>query len=101
MSAAEKPNAVVPPEAWIQDQPWLDRDDADIDAYVASLQKQPDYDLAQKLRFWRDNGIVVFENAVSHELIDAYLADIAALMQGARAFTAALEELTERSHADG
>lgn len=27
-------------------------------------------------------------------------ADIAALMQGARAFTAALEELTERSHAD-
>jgi DNA-binding MarR family transcriptional regulator len=28
-------------------------------------------------------------------------ADIAALMQGARAFTAALEELTERPHADG
>jgi hypothetical protein len=33
--------------------PWLDRDDADIAAYVASLPGDPSIDLADSLKHWR------------------------------------------------
>lgn len=78
---ATRTQPVVPPEAWSRDVPWLDHEKADIDAYVAALPAQPDYDLAAKLRFWRENGLVVFQNAVSQALLDQYLADISALMR--------------------
>ncbi|MFT3729157.1 MAG: phytanoyl-CoA dioxygenase family protein [Terricaulis sp.] len=62
--------------AWLANLPWIDRDDADVDAYVARLRKRPNYDLAAKLKAWRDDGIVTFENVVAHADIDATLADI-------------------------
>jgi len=66
----------APANDWLRDLPWVDRDDADIDAYVAHLASSPTYDLATKLKNWRDDGIVVFENVVDHTAIDALLADI-------------------------
>ena len=75
MSMIDEPQIVVPPETWVRDMPWLDREDADIDAYVASLPAQPDYDLTDALRRWRRDGMIVFENVVSGDLIDKYLED--------------------------
>jgi phytanoyl-CoA hydroxylase len=62
--------------AWTADLPWIDRDDADIEGYVASLKSAPRYDLAQKLRDWRDRGVVIFDGVVDHGLIEALLEDI-------------------------
>lgn len=81
MSMIDEPQIVVPPETWVRDMPWLDREYADIDAYVASLPAQPDYDLTDALRRWRRDGMIVFENVVSADLIDEYLEDIDHLMR--------------------
>ena len=61
---------------WIRTRPWIDRDDADIGAYVSALATRPAYDLGEKLRAWRDKGVVVFEGVVAHDLIDRLLSDI-------------------------
>lgn len=76
MSTAEVPSSENP---WLREIPWIDRDDADIDAYVATLSTRPDYDLAGQLRNWRDRGLVTFENVVPQADIDATLEDIAHL----------------------
>ncbi len=81
MSEPTSLETVVPKEAWMSDVPWIDRDDCDIDAYVDALSVKPDFDLAEKLRLWRDEGIVVFEQVVSQGLIDMYLEDIDALVR--------------------
>lgn len=56
--------------------PWIDYPNADIDGYVASLQSLPSYDLREKLKQWKQNGVVIFESAVSDLDISGYLADI-------------------------
>lgn len=61
---------------WLAEVPWIDRDDADIDAYVARLKHRPDYDLAARLTEWRDNGFVILEQAARRSEIDALLEDI-------------------------
>jgi phytanoyl-CoA hydroxylase len=66
----------VQTECWTDNIPWIDYPEADIEAYVSSLKSLPDYDLFDKLSHWRENGFVIFENAVSTDLIDEYLHDI-------------------------
>ena len=62
---------------WFEDRPWIDKPDADIARYVAALQKRPTaYNVEEYLHRWRDEGIVVFENAVDHRLIDELLTDV-------------------------
>lgn len=68
-------------EAWMRQTPWIDHPDADIDAYIASLPRLPDYDLKGKLAEWKEKGVVIFEGVVSSAQIDAYLADIDLLMR--------------------
>lgn len=73
-AADEKMTLIENP--WTATLPWIDREDADIERYVAALARPPRYDLAQQLRNWRDSGIVKFEGVVSQPDIDATLADI-------------------------
>lgn len=73
--------AAVAAETWDTNVPWIDRADADVSGYVASLAQLPDYDLHEKLCHWRDNGFVVFEGVVSEDLIDQYLRDVDHLIQ--------------------
>lgn len=61
---------------WNRGKPWLDRDDADIERYVARLSDHADFDLAGALRSWKEDGIVLIENAVDSRLIDAFLDDV-------------------------
>lgn len=58
--------------------PWLDRYLGEIDAYVASLgdDAPTGYDLREKLLHWAQFGYVIFDQAIPHEMIDAYLADV-------------------------
>lgn len=44
--------------------PWIDRPDADVDAYVRGLSSLPqEYDLRAQLHHWREQGFVVFRGA--------------------------------------
>jgi phytanoyl-CoA hydroxylase len=58
--------------------PWIDRDDADIEGF---LRQHPPrfkvaYNLADKLRFWKQNGYVILEQSIQQELLDMYWGDI-------------------------
>ncbi|OWK40249.1 phytanoyl-CoA dioxygenase family protein [Fimbriiglobus ruber] len=59
--------------------PWIDRPDADVAEYVRSVpvaQRPREYDLAEKLEFFRQNGYVVFERLIDPHLIDLFLSDV-------------------------
>lgn len=75
--------------------PWLDREEADVEGYVASLgpAQRPGFDLAEKLLHWRRFGYVVFPQLIPDAMIDAYRADLAELVaQRARHRTRVLVE---------
>lgn len=52
--------------------PWIDYDDADIDAFLTTFPVGADfpYDLKEKLEFWKKNGFVVLEKAIPEKMID-------------------------------
>jgi phytanoyl-CoA hydroxylase len=70
----------------LETQNWIDRDDADIDAYVGTLTEDVEFDLKLKLQEWKTSGFVVFENVLSHELIAAMVGDVEYLRKNFRDF---------------
>lgn len=52
--------------------PWIDQDNADIDAFLSSFPTPQDYpyNLKEKLEFWKKNGYVVFEKAIPEKWVD-------------------------------
>jgi phytanoyl-CoA hydroxylase len=68
-----------------QTLPWLDRSDADIDGYVASLPA-PEPGLPRRLHQWRRDGFAVFERAIDDRLLDALGADLGELSEDHRRF---------------
>jgi ectoine hydroxylase-related dioxygenase (phytanoyl-CoA dioxygenase family) len=89
-----------PNNLWTADLPWIDRDDADIDAYVSSLPKQPDYDLRGYLKRWRDRGLVTFEGVVDTRLIDRMLEDIDHFMRNFDQYRLPIEVRGEQTSSD-
>lgn len=85
-SVASHRNARGEPEFPESLIPWIDRTDADVEAYVRSLRETPADDLAGALHHWRRDGYVVFEQAISHRLIDQYLADMRELVERHQAY---------------
>src|SRR5262245_59417130 len=67
---------VVTSSEWLQTVPWVDRPDADVDAYVTALAEDPGFDLRDALHTWRRDGIVVFEQVVDRDAIDGFDADV-------------------------
>ncbi len=60
--------------------PWIDQADADIEAYLGERVAKPERELRRaQLKAWREQGYLILEDAVSSELIDAYLADVDSL----------------------
>lgn len=55
---------------------FFDKPDFALEQYVRSVANPAEYDLRKKIENWRNDGVVVFENAVAHDEIDALLADI-------------------------
>ena len=63
--------------------PWIDKKDADIDAFVRQYdrgQKLP-YDLAQKMRFWRENGYVILNQVLPTAWIDQLWREVEELIE--------------------
>ena len=71
---------MITKQDWLAHRPWIDFDDVDVEAYVESVEAPKDYDLGAKLAQWRDDGIVVFEQAVDAGLIDRFKQDVDYLM---------------------
>lgn len=63
-------------DAWYSSRPWIDRYGADIDQYLRKTDTVVSPEMRRKLETWYSDGIVIFENVVQHELIDALAADI-------------------------
>jgi phytanoyl-CoA hydroxylase len=70
------PDKAAEPDFDPQTLPWIDRPEADLEGYLRGLSKAEQDMFGPALRSWRDLGYAIFPQAVSHELIDAYLADI-------------------------
>ena len=61
---------------WIASQPWLDLESADVKSYASRVSSLRGYDLEGKLMEWKERGVVIFENAVNIEHIEALKRDI-------------------------
>jgi phytanoyl-CoA hydroxylase len=68
--------AVATADAWMSSRPWIDLPNPPIAAYVSGLPRKPDFDLEAKLKEWHERGLVIFEQAVPIELIDALERDL-------------------------
>ncbi len=62
--------------------PWVDKPDADIDAFVQRFGRNRNlsYDLAEKMRFWRENGYVILEQAIQTAWLDQLWAEVEELI---------------------
>ena len=89
---------IVTQQDWVRGVPWIDRPDADIDAYVAGLAEPPDFDLAADLHRWKRDGYVVFESVVDPALIDALESDIDHLRRHYRDFDLLVETSGVQKH---
>ena len=69
--------------------PWIDRPEANISEGLKGFEPiagELNYDMAEKLNFWRKNGYVILEKAISTDLIDNYLTDIEHLLKDNKKF---------------
>lgn len=68
--------------------PWIDKEDADIAKYIKENPPREGlpYNLEEKLNFWRENGYVVLEQIIPHELIDLYWEDVMELINNPSKF---------------
>ncbi|UTA70189.1 phytanoyl-CoA dioxygenase family protein [Emticicia sp. 21SJ11W-3] len=68
--------------------PWIDRENADISEFLKTHQQRADlpYNLEEKLNFWKENGYVVLEQVIPHELIDLYWSDVMELINNPSKF---------------
>lgn len=83
---------------WMQDRLWIDRDDADIERYAASVSDAVGFDLADALRQWRRNGMVLFKGVVDPRLIDALRDDVNYLRAHYRDFDLLVETSGAQKH---
>ncbi|MBA2269488.1 MAG: phytanoyl-CoA dioxygenase family protein [Chthoniobacterales bacterium] len=92
-------SATTTAETWLSRRPWIDEPGASIDEYVSKVGPAPDdYDLKDQLNHWREHGIVIFEGAVSHDTIDALLADIDYLVHHPKDFEISVDLGGGRPH---
>ncbi len=61
---------------WFSSLPWIDRPDANIAAYLESLDEDTPFDLRPRLQEWQSRGVVVFQDVIPHDLIDSMLNDV-------------------------
>jgi len=63
--------------------PWIDRDDADVKAFLSSFSRQGEvsFDLEEKLNFWKQNGYVILKQAIPIELIDEFLEELDGIIE--------------------
>ena len=65
--------------------------DANIDAYLESLDEDTPFDLRARLQEWQSRGVVVFQDVIPHDLIDSMLNDVEYLKRHYRDFELEVE----------
>jgi len=73
-------------DRWFAKLPWIDQEGANIDDYCRTHQ-EPLFDLKDKLTHWRDQGVVIFERAISPVAIDAFLGEMDSLISAPQGFS--------------
>lgn len=63
-------------ENWHANKPWIDEPNCDVERYVNQVAQIEDYDLNEKLNFWKEHGVVIFENAIDTKLLDLVQEDV-------------------------
>lgn len=66
----------VDADHWKSNILFTDTAEFDIDAYLTTAAGDAGYNLKEKLEQWRELGVVVLENSVDVDLIEALLADV-------------------------
>ncbi len=66
-------------DRWRSALPWIDRDDADIDGYARSHHEEM-FDVAERLREWKRDGVVIFRDAIPEAALQAFEADMAEVL---------------------
>lgn len=61
---------------WMDTRPWIDDESIDIVGYLRGARIPFSEEDVQLLTSWRQDGFVILRNAASHEVIDAFLADL-------------------------
>ena len=79
----EPPSPPITTEFEATTLPWIDRKDADIEAFVKSYKRAGTvpYDLAEKMRFWRENGYVILEQAMPVAWLDQLWSEVEELIE--------------------
>jgi phytanoyl-CoA hydroxylase len=72
-------NRSVTREDYLARLPWIDRADADIDAYCRTRHEDL-FDLRQALTDWKRDGVVIFPNAIAPAALDAFDRELEALV---------------------
>lgn len=67
---------IINSQDWIKSRPWLDMEAVDVKRYISSVSDKTGYDLEGKLTEWKERGVVIFENAVNINYIEALKSDI-------------------------
>lgn len=89
---------VIGKNEWLTTQPWIDRDAPDFKHYLDKYSESCGFDLEQKLIEWKRDGIVIFEQVVDKQLIDALLSDIDYLRKHHMDFDLLAELKGKQSH---
>jgi phytanoyl-CoA hydroxylase len=71
---------LILPETWSANLPWVDRPEADIEAFVRRNSNQYSFELMTALKAWKRDGVVIFENVVPPALLAEFEADLAHLL---------------------
>jgi phytanoyl-CoA hydroxylase len=63
--------------------PWIDRPGANVDEFIKNYKPKFDvtYNLAEKLKFWQQNGYVILEQSIQSELLDMFWSDVEELVE--------------------
>lgn len=63
--------------------PWIDKKDADIDGFVKQYErgKLLPYDLAEKMKFWQENGYVILDQAIATTWLDQLWSEVEELIE--------------------
>lgn len=69
----------------------FDRPEFNLQAYLARTRTPRDYDLGAAIARWIEDGVVVFENAIPDDEIDAFLADVEAICESPACYDFELE----------
>lgn len=66
-------------DSFLARMPWIDHDDADIDAYCRTHHESL-FDLRQALTAWKQDGVVIFPGAIPLADLDAFEGELEALV---------------------